>query len=56
MTDAAGLRAPSFLMDVWHAPVIVLLGLSGVVIAIGGALVPARSAGRSTVAQALRNE
>ncbi|MEU6707612.1 ABC transporter permease [Streptomyces wuyuanensis] len=56
MTEAAGLRAPSFLMDVWHTPVIVLLGLSGVVIAIGGALVPARSAGRLTVAQALHNE
>lgn len=56
MTEAAGLRAPSFLTDVWRTPLIVLLGLSGVVIAIGGALVPARSAGRSTVAQALRNE
>ncbi|MFG3306806.1 FtsX-like permease family protein [Streptomyces wuyuanensis] len=56
MTEAAGLRAPSFLMDVWHGPVIVLLGLSGVVIAIGGALAPARSAGRLTVARALHNE
>lgn len=56
MTEAAGLRAPSFLMDVWQAPVLVLLGLGGVVMAVAGALVPARAAGRLTVAQALRNE
>src|SRR5262249_46205124 len=42
--------------DVWHAPELVGLALAGVVIAILGALVPARSAARLTIAEVLHNE
>jgi putative ABC transport system permease protein len=42
--------------DVWHAPQLAGLGLAGVVIAVLGALVPARSAARLTIAEVLHNE
>ncbi|MFJ2674036.1 FtsX-like permease family protein [Streptomyces sp. NPDC087525] len=56
MTDAAGVSLPAFMTDVWHAPVLALLALTGVVIAALGALVPARSAARLTIAKVLHNE
>jgi putative ABC transport system permease protein len=42
--------------DVWHAPELAGLALAGVVIAVLGALVPARSAARLTIATVLHNE
>ncbi|WP_055587439.1 ABC transporter permease [Streptacidiphilus griseoplanus] len=44
------------LTDVWQAPVLTLLALAGVVIAVLGAYVPARSAARLTIARVLHNE
>ncbi|MFJ7256654.1 hypothetical protein ACIQWV_29770 [Streptomyces sp. NPDC098085] len=42
--------------DVWHAPQPAALALAGVTIAVLGALVPARSAARLTIATVLHNE
>ncbi|MFD9454529.1 FtsX-like permease family protein [Streptomyces sp. NPDC059985] len=42
--------------DVWHAPQLAGLLLAGVVIAVLGALVPARTAARTTIAAALHTE
>jgi putative ABC transport system permease protein len=42
--------------DVWHAPQLVGMGLAGIAIAVLGALVPARSAARLTIAEVLHNE
>jgi putative ABC transport system permease protein len=42
--------------DVWHAPQLVSLALAGVIIAVLGALIPARSAARLTIATVLHNE
>ncbi|WP_431676696.1 FtsX-like permease family protein [Kitasatospora sp. KL5] len=42
--------------DVWHAPQLVGLALAGLAIAVLGALVPARSAARLTIAEVLHNE
>lgn len=53
MTDAAGFTLPA---DVWHAPGLALLALAGVMIAVLGAFVPARSAARLTIAEVLHNE
>lgn len=47
---------PESMKDVWHAPQLVALALAGVVIAILGALIPARSAARLTIAKVLHNE
>jgi putative ABC transport system permease protein len=43
-------------LNVYHAPVLALLTLAGVVIAVLGALIPARSAARTPIADVLRNE
>ncbi|MCF6473338.1 FtsX-like permease family protein [Nonomuraea sp. MG754425] len=56
MADAAGLALPEFMVDVWRAPLLVPLPVAGVVIAVLGALVPARSAARLTIAAVLRDE
>ncbi|MBC2874221.1 MULTISPECIES: ABC transporter permease family protein [Streptomyces] len=47
---------PESMKDVWHAPQLALLVLAGVGIAVLGALVPARSAARLTIAKVLHNE
>ncbi|MFJ2270751.1 FtsX-like permease family protein [Streptomyces sp. NPDC087849] len=47
---------PEPMKDVWHAPQPAALALAGVTIAVLGALVPARSAARLTIATALHNE
>ncbi|MBZ4323061.1 ABC transporter permease [Streptomyces sp. SCA2-4] len=47
---------PESMKDVWHAPQLVLLVLAGVAIAVLGALPPARSAARLTIAKVLHNE
>ncbi|MER6996985.1 FtsX-like permease family protein [Streptomyces sp. NPDC000410] len=54
--EAANIDIPDFLMDVWHAPSLILLALTGTVLALLGAFVPSRSAARLTIAEALRNE
>ncbi|MGW4652458.1 FtsX-like permease family protein [Kitasatospora sp. NPDC004289] len=47
---------PESLKAVWHLPQLAVVGTSGVVIAVLGALLPARSAGRRTSASVLRTE
>ncbi|MGR6920365.1 FtsX-like permease family protein [[Actinomadura] parvosata] len=56
MADAAGLALPAFMVDVWRGPLLALLTLAGVVIAVLGAFVPARSAARVTIAAVLHHE
>ncbi|AJT66009.3 hypothetical protein T261_4355 [Streptomyces lydicus] len=47
---------PEPMKDVWHAPQLAGLALAGVTIAALGALIPARSAARLTIATVLHNE
>nr|WP_311132508.1 ABC transporter permease [Nonomuraea gerenzanensis] len=56
MADAAGVALPAFMVEVWRAPLLALLTLAGVVIAVLGAFVPARSAARLTIATVLHHE
>ncbi|MDH6580642.1 FtsX-like permease family protein [Kitasatospora sp. MAP5-34] len=56
MVRAAGIDLPASMLHVWHAPLLALLAFAGLVIAILGALIPARSAARLTIAQVLHNE
>ncbi|MFH0516015.1 FtsX-like permease family protein [Streptomyces sp. M41] len=56
MADAVGITLPAFMTDVWQAPVLTALAFAGLVIAVLGAFVPARRAGRLTIAEVLRNE
>lgn len=53
---AAGIDLPASFLAVWSVPTLILPALAGVVIAALGALVPARSAARLTIAEALRTE
>jgi putative ABC transport system permease protein len=53
---AAGVDVPNSMLDVWHAPLLAQLALAGLAIAVLGALIPARSAARLTIAQVLRSE
>ncbi|MEV4433102.1 ABC transporter permease [Streptomyces sp. NPDC049585] len=57
LVDHVGVVAfPESMKDVWHAPELVPLALAGVAIAVLGALIPARSAARLTIAKVLHNE
>ncbi|KUL22295.1 ABC transporter permease [Streptomyces regalis] len=56
MTAAVDITLPAYMTDVWEAPALAALALAGLVIAVLGALVPARRAGRLTVAEVLRSE
>ncbi|MFF4395012.1 FtsX-like permease family protein [Streptomyces sp. NPDC001480] len=56
MAAGVDITLPSYMTDVWHAPVLALLALAGVLIAVMGSLVPARRAARLTVAEVLHNE
>lgn len=56
MADAVDITLPAYMTDVWQAPAPAALGLAGVGIAVLGAFVPARRAGRLTVAEVLRSE
>ncbi len=56
MAGAVDLTLPAYMTDVWQAPALAGLALAGLVIAVLGALVPARRAGRLTVAEVLRSE
>ncbi|MFI6157584.1 ABC transporter permease [Kitasatospora sp. NPDC051170] len=47
---------PESMIDVWGAPLLTGLACAGVVIAVLGALVPARSAARLPIAEVLHNE
>ncbi|MFF8193113.1 FtsX-like permease family protein [Streptomyces bobili] len=54
--EVAKVDLPARVMDVWQAPVLLLLALTGVVIAVLGAYFPARATTRMPTAEALRSE
>ncbi|GIJ59335.1 FtsX-like permease family protein [Virgisporangium aurantiacum] len=54
--DAGRVTLPHVVMEVWQVPTLVLMALAGLVIALLGALVPARGAARLTIAEVLHNE
>jgi len=54
--DAARVAIPQAVLDVWQAPMLALLAFAGLVIALLGALVPARGAARLTIAEVLHTE
>jgi putative ABC transport system permease protein len=56
MGHAAQTGLPAAVLDVYHAPELALLALSGLVIAVAGALAPAGWAARTRTAFALRTE
>jgi putative ABC transport system permease protein len=56
MGNAAGTKIPAVDLDVYHLPQIALLAVSGLVIAVAGALLPAGWAARTRTAAALRTE
>jgi putative ABC transport system permease protein len=56
MMRAAQSDVLDFVVDVYRWPLLVLLALAGVLIAVLGAYLPARSAGRMTIATVLHNE
>ncbi|MBD0674729.1 ABC transporter permease, partial [Streptomyces sp. CBMA156] len=56
MGHSAGLNFPAAALDVFGTPVLVLLGLGGVLIALLGALIPAVRAARARTVDALRAE
>lgn len=47
---------PEYMKDVWHAPQLAAMLMAGVAIAVLGALIPARSAARMTIASVLHTE
>ncbi|MER7753887.1 ABC transporter permease [Kitasatospora sp. NPDC097643] len=54
--NVAIITFPEEMINVWHAPQLTGLALAGVAIAVMGALLPARSAARLTIAEVLHNE
>ncbi|MEV0612106.1 ABC transporter permease [Nonomuraea sp. NPDC050404] len=56
MAGAAGVLLPESMLAVWRVPMLAVLAPAGVVIAVLGAYVPARSASRLTIAAVLHNE
>ena len=54
--EAANIQLPVAVLRVWDAPLLLLLALSGVTIAVLGALLPARGAARLSIARVLHNE
>jgi putative ABC transport system permease protein len=56
MGHAVQTGLPAAVLDVYHAPELVLLALAGLVIAVAGALAPASWAARTRTATALRTE
>ena len=56
MLEAAQSDVFDFVMDVYEPYVLVLLALAGIAIAVVGALIPARNAARTTIAEVLHNE
>ncbi len=55
-THAAHAELPSAMLDVFSAPLLILLALAGVGIAALGAYLPARAASRLTIAEVLHTE
>jgi putative ABC transport system permease protein len=47
---------PKYMINVWSATLLATLAFSGLVIAILGAFIPARSAARLTIAAVLHNK
>jgi putative ABC transport system permease protein len=56
MGHAAGTRFPQHILQVYDGPLLVALCLGGLLIAVGGALLPAGWAARTSTARALRTE
>jgi putative ABC transport system permease protein len=56
MMRSAQVAMPDFILNVYDAPLLLLLALAGVAIAGLGAYLPARSAARVTIAKVLHNE
>ncbi|MCC5477907.1 ABC transporter permease [Streptomyces barringtoniae] len=56
MAAGIDITLPSYMTDVWHVPKPAEPAPAGLVIAVVGALVPARRAARLTVAEVLHNE
>ncbi|QOV34736.1 FtsX-like permease family protein [Streptomyces ferrugineus] len=56
MAGAVDISLPPYMTDVWRAPALAGLALAGLAIAVLGAFVPARRAGRLTIAEVLRSE
>jgi putative ABC transport system permease protein len=56
MGHAAHTSLPAAVLDVYHAPELILLALSGLAVAVAGALAPASWAARTRTASALRTE
>ncbi|MFI6827137.1 FtsX-like permease family protein [Kribbella sp. NPDC050241] len=56
MANGAQVEVPDFMLDVYPPQLLALLVLAGIVIAGLGALLPARSAARATIAEVLHNE
>lgn len=56
VAEAARVKLPESLLAVWQAPELAALAFAGAVIAVLGAWIPARSAARMTIADALRSE
>jgi putative ABC transport system permease protein len=56
MMRAAQIGTPNFILHVYPPLLLLLLALAGVAIAALGALLPARSAARTTIAEVLRSE
>jgi len=56
MGNAAQTGLPTSVLDVYHTPELILLALSGLAIAVAGALAPASWAARTRTAFALRTE
>lgn len=54
--DAAKVTLPDYVMHVWDPATLALMVVSGVLIAVLGALLPARSAARLSIARVLHNE
>ena len=56
MGSGAQTGLPAAVLNVYHPPELVLLALSGLAIAVAGALAPASWAARTRTASALRTE
>jgi putative ABC transport system permease protein len=56
MMRAAQADVLDVVVDVYRAPLLVLLALAGIGIAVLGAVIPARAAARTTIAEVLHNE
>jgi ABC-type antimicrobial peptide transport system permease subunit len=54
--DAAKVTFPDYVMEIWDPVTLLLMVVSGVLIAVVGAVLPARSAARLSIARVLHNE